>query len=116
MIRISNALRSLARSTKYQNLYCMAKEIGGIQLFENICDFSKIQLDFMYWVSLYNRLYTDLAMAENKYISKKIIETDNWLDYYLIWERKKDKRKPLKDDDNKKVIDENSSVPGVRFV
>lgn len=114
MTRRPDALRKLARSVKYQNLFCMVKELGGLQLFENTHDFSKIQLDFLYWISLYNRLYTELAMKDHKYLSAKIIETDNWLDYYLMWERSKDKKSKVQDK-NKKVIDKDSNIPGVRF-
>mgnify|MGYP000196320350 CR=1 FL=1 len=114
MTKRPNAIRKLARSVRYQNLFCMAKEIGSVHLFDNTSEFSKIQLDFLYWVSLYNRLYTELAMKDNKYLSKKIIETDNWLDYYLIWERRNDRKKSTTDD-KKKVIDNDSTIPGVRF-
>ena len=107
-------LRKLARSVKYQNIYNTVKEIPSIQLFENTKDLSKIQLGFLYWLAVYNRLYCDLAMDDNKYLTKKVIEDDFSCECYLIWERKK-KNKTDKEDPKKRTIDGNSSVPSVVF-
>jgi len=113
-----NPLRKLARSIEYQNLFIMAKEMSGIQLFENIRDFSKIQLDFLFWLSLYNRFYQELAIGDNKYLTKEIIDNDLYCECYLIWERK---RKPhLKDKDkkgkyNKRQINTTSTIPSIVF-
>lgn len=87
--KTSSPLRQLARSAKYQNLFSLAKEIPGIQLFENVKDFSKIQLDFLFWLTTYNRLYQELAIGDNHYLTKEIIENDVWCECYLIWERKR---------------------------
>ena len=65
---MNNILRKLARSSKYQNLYSMSKEMTSIHFFDNNSKFSFIQFEFIYWVSLYNRLYADLAMKSNKYL------------------------------------------------
>ena len=111
----SDSLRKLARSVKYQNIYNVVKEIPSIQLFENTRNLSKIQLDFIYWLTVYNRLYCDLAMNDNKYLTKKVIENDFACECYLIWERKKSKKTDKKDL-KKRTIDRNSKVPSVVFV
>ena len=86
-----NPIRQLARSTKYQNLFALAKELPSIQFFENVNDFSNIQIEFLYWVTTYNRLYQELSIGDNKYLTKEIIENECWCDCYLIWERKRKK-------------------------
>ena len=108
-------LRKLARSVKYQNIYNVVKEIPSIQLFENTKNLSKIQLDFLYWLTVYNRLYCELAMEDSKYLTKKIIEDDFACECYLIWERKKSKKTDKKDP-KKRTIDRNSRVPSVVFI
>ena len=112
--RKQDPLRKLARSVKYQNIYSAIKEIPSFQLFENTKNLSKIQLDFLYWLTVYNRLYCDLSMSDNKNLTKKIIEDDFACECYLIWERKKSK-KTDKEDKNKKQINRNSKVPSVVF-
>ena len=108
-------LRRLARSVKYQNIYDAVKEIPSLQLFDNIKNLSKIQLNFLYWLAVYNRLYCDLATGTCKYLTKEIIEHDFACECYLIWERKKKYKKDDKEDSSKKQIDRNSKVPSVVF-
>jgi len=112
--RKSDPLRKLARTIKYQSLYNATKEIPNIQLFQNVKDISKIQLNFLYWLAIYNRLYCDLVSCDNKYLTKKVIEDDFLCDCYLIWERKK-RDKTDKVNNNKKGINRNSKVPSVVF-
>lgn len=81
-----NALRSLAKSVKYQNLYTRAKELNNIRLFENDTDFSYIQDMFIYYIEVYNSLYTDLYSKEPN-ISQEVI--DDWIrtEAYLFWKK-----------------------------
>ena len=100
----NNPLRKLARSLKYQNLYNMAREINGIQIFDNVKNFSKIQMEFLYWLSVYNRLYTAKTLKENEYICQEIIDDDFACDCYLVWESKNRNKKEDVNDKKAKEI------------
>lgn len=95
----NNPIRTLARSTKWQTLYARAKEMN-IQLFENVTDYSAIQIEFLYWLELYHSLYMDLGMNE-PYISENVIKDDIRVDAYVLW-RSKVKFSKEKQADNKK--------------
>ena len=112
----SDPLRTLARSSYYQNLYLRAKELNGIYLFENTNQFSKIQLEFLYWISAYNRLYQELAM-ENKHLTENMIKDDRLCDCFLIWETKK-RDKPKEPSTNKSTKKRQTTVgnSSLRFV
>ena len=90
-----NILRKLARSPKCQILYNNAKEIGGMRFFKNEYDFSGLQLAFLYWVSVYNSLYSDIAMNK-KYINNAIIEDEIRTDAYLLWRQEEHKKQTKK--------------------
>lgn len=115
--RRNDPLRVLARSTKYQNIYSMAKELHGVQLFENVSDFSKIQLNFLYWLSVYHRLYEAKALKENQFIQDLEFDSDFAVDCYLIWEDKQRKKPVDKKDEKKKKkeVDPNNPIGRVVF-
>jgi len=83
-------LRKLARSNKYQNIYNQCKKIHGITLFKNKNNFTELQQEFLYWLSVYSMLYDDLYNNE-KFINEEIIKNDIRVDAYLIY--KEEKRK-----------------------
>jgi hypothetical protein len=83
-MNIEQQLRILARSTHYQNLYKAAKEIN-INLFENQTNFSGLQSLFLFWLSVYDSLYTDLNQKEWKYLDDAVIESDIRCDAFLYW-------------------------------
>lgn len=120
MLKHQDPLRKLARSSHFQHIYARAKELHGIHFFENTSDLSKIQIEFLYWLSLYNRLYQDLIMKE-PYLTEEIIDNDFLCDCYLIWESKvkrKEELEKIKNSDSKrskKQIDRNSPIPSVIF-
>ena len=82
----NSPIRTLARSTEWQNLYSRAKELR-LNLFENISDFSKIQIIFLYFLEIYNSIYTDIAMGDCVMNHDKI-KDDMIVDAYLIYKRK----------------------------
>ena len=114
-------LRKLARGMKYQSLYSRASELTGIQIFDNTSDFSSIQLDFLYWLTLYHRLYQDLVMGV-ECLTQEVIDDDLLCDCYLIWERKVKRPEELAKIKNpnykpskKTQIDRSSTIPSVVF-
>ena len=70
----------------------------------------------------YNRLYSELSLHDNIYLTKEVIEDDFLCDCYLIWERIKKPKLDNKDlDDNdskrrkKRTVNQNSKIPSVVF-
>jgi len=82
---IEKMIRKLARSTYYQNIYKSAKEIGSIQLFENQMNFSGLQSLFLFWLSIYEMLYSELGQKEWKYLDENVIKDDYRCDAFLYW-------------------------------
>ena len=99
----NNPLRKLARSRYWQSIYSQNKEINNIQMFNNNKDFTKLQLAFLSWVSIYNTLYQDMANKE-KYINEKTINNDIRCDAYLTYRRTKDDKKEKKHQDGSLVF------------
>ena len=83
-MQIESQIRKLARSTYYQNIYRSAKELN-INLFENISNFSGLQSLFLFWLNVYESLYSDLIQREYKYLDEKVIENDIRCDAFLYW-------------------------------
>lgn len=82
---IEKQIRKLARSVYWQNIYKSAKEIGSLHLFENDRNFSGLQSLFLFWLSVYESLYIDLAHKEWKYLDEKVINDDIRCDAFLYW-------------------------------
>ena len=82
---IENSIRNLARSNFWQNVYRASKEVGSIQLFTNSSDLSGLQNLFIFWLNVYDSLYTDLAQKEWKYLDEKVIENNTRCDAFLYW-------------------------------
>lgn len=81
-------IRCLARSSYWQNIYNAAQEIGSLKLFENKENFSGLQSIFLYWLRVYNLLYSELANQEWKYLSEEVINDDCRCDAFLFWREK----------------------------
>lgn len=82
-------IRKIARSNKWQVLYRASKECGSISLFKNTSNYSGIQIRFLYWLSVYDMLYSELARHEDVYLTEAVIEDDGRTDAYLIYRNKK---------------------------
>jgi hypothetical protein len=82
---IEHQIRKLARSIYYQNIYKTSKEIGSIQIFENNTNFSGLQNLFLFWLSVYEALYSELNQKEWKYLDEDVINDDCRCDAFLYW-------------------------------
>ena len=82
-------LRKLARTYFYQDLYKASKENSGIHLFKNNYNFSYLQIRFLYWLEVYEILYTELATKEDDFLTENVILDDYRCDAYLIRRKKK---------------------------
>lgn len=89
MDHIDKKLRRLAKDSYYQNIYSAFKEGSCIQLFENISNFSGIQIRFLYWCNVYSMLYEELLKHEDKLLTNAVIANDDRTDAYLIYRNKK---------------------------
>jgi hypothetical protein len=82
-------LRILAKSHFWQNLFKASQKCAGIRLFQNPCYFSGLQARFLYWLSTYELLFTELATHEDPLLTEKVLEDDIRTDAYLIYRQKK---------------------------
>jgi len=89
MNRIDIKLRQLARSSYWQNLYRASKECSNIQLFENVSNFSRLQIRFFYWLTVYNMLYEELMTLQDNLLTNAVINDDIRTDAYLHYRNKK---------------------------
>ena len=107
-----NALQTLARSNTAQTIYRHTKEIGSLRLFNNDTDLSHLQILYLYYLSLYESLYTDLSMGE-EFISEQVIEDDLRVEAYLLYRKvnRKNKQKP----NNKKSVIDNGGEGSLIF-
>ena len=109
-----NALQKLARSNTAQTIYRNAKELSGIRLFNNDTELSHIQVLYLYYLSLYESLYSDLSMGED-FISEEIIKDDIRVEAYLLFKRVNRKNKKLNNNNNKKPIRNTAGADSLIF-
>ena len=107
-----NALQSLARSNVAQTVYRHVKEIGSLRLFNNDTDLSHLQILYLYYLSLYESLYTDLSMGE-EFLTQEVIDDNLRVEAYLLYRKvnRKNKQKP----NNKKSIIDNAGSGSLIF-
>ena len=86
---IDDKLRKLAKSNYYQNLFSASQKCFGISLFQNVCNFSGIQVRFLYWLSVYEMLFTELSKHEDDFLTEAVINDNDRTDAYLIYRNKK---------------------------
>jgi hypothetical protein len=80
-----DVVRKLARSDYWQSIYSSAKDVGSIQLFENKNNYSGLQSLFLYWLKIYDLLYTELSQKEFKYLDEEVINDDYRCDAFLYY-------------------------------
>lgn len=84
-------IRKLARSNYWQNLYRASKENSGIHLFNNTMNFTYWQIRFLYWLSVYEKLYEDLITMADDFLSEDVIEDDDRCEAFLTRRRQLNK-------------------------
>lgn len=85
-MNLFNIVRKLAKSVRAQNLFVASKEINGIQLFHNVCDFSKLQEIYINYLYMYDIITRDIITEK---ISEDVLKDEIYEDSYMIWKRKK---------------------------
>lgn len=81
-------IRKMARGAYWQNIYKTSKECSNISLFSNMSDFSAIQSEFLYWLRIYDMLYSELAQKECIYLTEAVIENDYRCDAFLYYRKR----------------------------
>lgn len=89
MITLDSQLRKMAKDSYYQNIYKASEKCYGIKVFANDMNFSGLQVRFLYWLSTYDVLYTELATHEDELLTSAVLEDDDRTDAYLIYRNKK---------------------------
>jgi hypothetical protein len=107
-----DVIRKLARSTYYQNIYSAAKDVGSIRLFDNQNNYSGLQSLFLYWLKVYDLLYTELSQKEWKYLSEDVINDDCRCDAFLYWRGMMRENDLLKSKQEQKTNNLKFSKPG----
>lgn len=87
-MNITEYIRKMARSAYWQNIYRTSKECSNIALFRNVSDHSAIQSHFLYWLKMYDMLYSELSKKEWTYLTEAIIENDYRCDAFLYYRRR----------------------------
>ena len=88
-MNIESQLRNLAKSTYWQSIYKASQKGSGIRLFNNATYLSGLQTRFLYWLSIYEMLFTDLSTYEDDLLTIDVINDDFRTDAYLIYKYKK---------------------------
>lgn len=100
MENIGSYIRKLAKSIRSQNLFASAKDVGGLQLFLNNTDLSKLQQEYLSYLYFYYNLYQDIY---SKKVTEKVLNNEIYEDAYAYYKDKK-QDKPIKSSDKKRKL------------
>lgn len=92
MSNIETTIRKLARSTYWQQLYTAYKE-GNLNLFLNTNTYSGLQITFLYWLRVYNMLYSEMADKEWYMLDEQVLEDPDRTDAFLYYRKKEIEKK-----------------------
>jgi len=93
-------VRNLAKSGHYQTMYNNAKELN-LQLFENIRNFSYLQIIFLNYLNFYSVIHTDIYLGD---VPEEVLKDFLYEDAYLYFKKKKSR-------DNKEKVTKRKGVP-----
>jgi hypothetical protein len=82
-------LWKLAKDSYYQSLYAFFKDGCNVQMFNNVRNYSGIQLRFLYWCSVVSMLHEELSKHEDKWLTRGVIEDFERTNAYLVHRNKK---------------------------
>lgn len=97
---IESEIRQMSRSFYWQKLYHATQNCSGIYLFLNQNNFSGIQVLFMYWLQIYDLLYTEMQSKEWFNLDEKVLEDNIRCDAFLYWRKKEIEKKIM---ENKEI-------------
>jgi hypothetical protein len=105
-------IRKLARSSYWQSIFTASKEVGSLRIFDNDGNYSGLQSTFLYWLRVYDLLYSELSSKEWKYLDEQVIENDIRCDAFLYWRGTMRENALLKNKQEQKVNNLKFSKPG----
>ena len=105
-------IRKLARSSYWQSIFTASKEVGSLRIFDNDGNYSGLQSTFLYWLRVYDLLYSELSQKEWKYLDEKVIENDIRCDAFLYWRGQNREAELNKNKQEQKVNNLKFSKPG----
>jgi len=88
-MNVETAIRKIARSTYWQELYHASTKMANINLFENSNNYSGLQQMFIYWLRTYALLFDELARKEWENLTESVIKDDIRCDAFLHWRKRK---------------------------
>ena len=100
---IEKYLRKMARSNYWQRIYRSSKKLNNISLFENSNNFSGIQALFLYWLEVYDALYSDICTKEYDILDEEIINDDIRCDAFIYWRKKQIDKENVKNKNESKT-------------
>ncbi len=86
-MNVQSNIRKLARSTYYQNLYSIGKELPYLRIFKNTDDFSVIQMMFLRYLNYYYSILMDIELGE---VDEIVLDNEIYSDSYIMYKNKKD--------------------------
>ncbi len=89
-------LKALAKSNKYQTLFAFAKE-SNIHLFNNITDYTNLQIYFINLLGSYYNIYVDIALQD---VDEIVLTDDIYEEAYLYYKMKQKNKEFDKIKDN----------------
>ena len=93
-------IRKLAKLSRFQNLFVLAKDVNGIYLFRNKTNISFAQNFFINYLYTYELINRDL---HSKKISKHVIDNELYEDAYLLYKNESEKQTDTEEKSNKDV-------------
>jgi len=98
-------IRELAFSWKYQTLLKAGKTLD-VRIFNNVIDFSYVQLYFLHWLIIAHSLYERLAM-DDEHLNEDVLKDFIRIEAYLYCESIRKENKKYQKESEKNEIDEN---------
>jgi hypothetical protein len=104
----------MAKSNKYQTIFCNERPLG-LKLFANDVDFTSIQISFLNWLSFYYSLAFDFSMGD---VGEIVFKDDIYADAYSYYKNKKrndgKKNKTKNDAENNNIPHQGKNVENKR--
>ena len=82
-------IRKLAKSSYWQTVFSYAKELH-FPMFNNVMDFSDLQILLLNYISFYSSLNLDVAIGD---VTDIVFENELYEDAYMHYKQKVDKKK-----------------------
>jgi hypothetical protein len=89
LIRAYKLVRQLAKTDEYQSIYSYTKELH-FKLFENLRDFSYIQLVFLKYLIFYSTLYMDIYLQE---VDETVLKYEIYEEAYMFYKNNQKNKK-----------------------